>query len=141
MPHRRFPYDAFDVPSLDVRIQAQGGPQADLTGTVDSGASATVLSRENAEELGIGSAGLREAGTVVVADGSKVCCWVAVAPIRGQVLRASATGALRPWGPVFAVDAIFLEHASPLWGQSDFFARFEVTFRRHLAPPSFALRY
>lgn len=74
MPQWRFPYDAYEVPSLHVRTQAQGGPQIDLTGIVDSGASGTVLAREYAEKLGLAPADLREAGTIVVADGSKVRC-------------------------------------------------------------------
>jgi hypothetical protein len=132
-----FTYDAYGVPSLEVRIQARGGPQVDLTGTVDSGASSTVLSRGDAEELGLGPTGLSEAGSVVVADGSEVRCWTAALPIRGQVLRASPTRGLRPWGPVFDLDVIFLEHASPLWGQSDFFNTFGIDFQR----PKFTLRY
>jgi hypothetical protein len=53
MARRRFQYDADDVPSLEVRIRAQGGPAVDLSGTVDSGASTTVLSIEDAKELGL----------------------------------------------------------------------------------------
>jgi hypothetical protein len=45
------------------------------------------------------------------------------------------------WGPVFAIDPLFIEHASPLWGQSDFFAKFEVTFGRNLTPARFRLSY
>jgi hypothetical protein len=132
-----FTYDAYDVPSLEATIQARGGPQVDLTGTVDSGASSTVLSRGDAEELGLGAADLREAGPVVVADGSEVRCWTSAPPIREQVLRTTSTGVVRPWGPVFDLDAIFLEHASPLWGQSDFFDTFGIDFQR----PMFTLRY
>ncbi len=141
MPLRRFPYDVFDTPALDVRIQAQGSSQLDLSGTVDSGASSTVLSREHAERLGLEPTDLREARDAVIADGSKVHCWTTATPVRGQVLRHSPTGVLHPWGPVFAIDAVFIEHANPLWGQTDFFATFEVTFWRNITPATFGLNY
>ena len=51
MPRWKFPYDAYGVPSLEVRVQAKGGPQIELSGTVDSGASTTVLSVEDADPL------------------------------------------------------------------------------------------
>ncbi len=139
MPRRRFPYNADGMASLDVRIQAQSGPEVDLIGIVDSGASTTVLSRRHAEKLGLGPVDLREAGTIGVADGSKVHCWTAVVPIRAQVLELSSLDALLPWGPVFALNAIFLEHAIPLLGQADFMATFRVTLARDVSPAWFEL--
>lgn len=137
-----FPYDEYDVPSLEVRVQAQGGPAADLSGTVDSGASSTVLSRKNAEELGLGPSDLHKAPDAIIADRSKVPCWTAATPIRAQVLRPATFGDdLPPWGPVFAISPVFIEHADPLWGQADLFATFEVTFWRNASPATFGLRY
>ena len=111
----------------------------DFTGTVDSGASRTVLSMEAAERLGLGPDDLREAGKVIVADGGEVRCLVPLVPIRGQVLDVAASPGAdpRPWGRIFDVDAIFIEHASPLWGQTDFFDTFDINFQR----PKFTLRY
>lgn len=86
MPQWKFPYDRDGVPSLDMRVQTRRGSQIELSGTVDSGASSTVLSLEHADELG-------------------------------------------------------LAHASPLWGQADFFAVFGVMFWRNIAPPQFELSY
>ena len=126
------------MPSLDVRVQAQGGPQIDLWGTVDSGASGTVLSKGHAEKLGLGASDLHEATEAVIADGSKVRCWTTVRPIRAQVLQPDD---LLPWGPVFAIKPFFIEHADPLWGQSDFFATFEVVFWRNDTPATFGLNY
>jgi len=127
------------VPSLDLRIQAKGGPQVDFAGIVDSGAGRTVLSRENAEELGLGAGDLREAeGRVVVADGSAIPCLTSLVPIRAQVLEAPGEDDGRPWGRIFDLDVIFLEHVtSPLWGQADFFANFGISFER----PRFTLTY
>ncbi len=142
MTRRTFPYDTYGVPSLDVRVQARGGPQIDLWGTVDSGASGTVLSRGHAEKLGLGPSDLHDAAEAVIADGSKVRCWTTAKPIRAQVLQpALADDDLLPWGPVFAINPFFIEHADPLWGQSDFFATFEVTFWRNATPAIFGLRY
>lgn len=141
MPQWRFPYDEYQVPSLGVRVQAQGGPQVDLWGTVDSGASSTVLSVKNAEELGLGGTDLREGRDAVIADGSKVRCWTVATPMRAQVLRRPSIEELPAWGPVFAIDAVFIEHADPLWGQADFFAAFEVIFWRNVTPPTFGLSY
>jgi hypothetical protein len=54
------------------------------------------------------------------------------------VLRPASTGEdLLPWGPIFAVNVLFIEDADPLWGQSDFFATFAINFER----PEFTLRY
>jgi hypothetical protein len=136
MARRRFQYDSDDVPSLDVRIRAQGGPAVDLSGTVDSGASTTVLSVENAEELGLNLADLRQGPDAIVANKTRVHCWTAATPIRAQVLRPSPAGFVT-WGPVFAVDVMFMQDADPLWGQADFFATFAINFER----PEFTLRY
>lgn len=139
MPRRRFTYDPDGVPSLDLRIQAKGGPQVDFAGIVDSGAGRTVLSVKNAEALGLRGGDLREAGEVVVADGSAVPCFAPRVPIRAQVLDAvSREDDPDPWGPVFDLDVVFLEHVtSPLWGQTDFFDTFGIDFQR----PKFTLRY
>jgi hypothetical protein len=138
MARRRFQYDADDVPSLEVRIRAQGGPAVDLSGTVDSGASTTVLSIEDAKELGLNPEDLRSAPDAIVANKTRVHCWTAPTPIRAQVLRPTASGdELVPWGPVFAVDVMFMQDADPLWGQADFFATFAINFER----PEFTLRY
>jgi len=136
MARRRFQYDSDDVPSLDVRIRAQGGPAVDLSGTVDSGASTTVLSVENAEELGLNLTDLRQGPDAIVANKTRVHCWTAATPIRAQVLRPSPAGFVT-WGPVFAVDVMFMQDADPLWGQADFFATFAINFER----PEFTLRY
>jgi hypothetical protein len=127
------------VPSLDLRIQAKGGPQVDLGGIVDSGAGRTVLSIEDAEELGLRGGDLHEAGEVVVADGSAVSCFAPPVPIRARVIdTVSSEDDPDPWGPIFDLDVVFLEHVtSPLWGQSDFFDTFGVDFQR----PEFILRY
>lgn len=125
-----------------MRIQAQGGLQIELTGTVDSGATRTALSREDAEQLGLRPKDLRAADPVIVADGSEVASWTATVPIRGQVLRVSSSGVdLLPWGPVFEIDPIFLEDGSPLWGQADFFKSFEITFQRYMNPARFILNH
>jgi hypothetical protein len=42
---------------------------------------------------------------------------------------------------VFAINAVFMQGADPLWGQADFFATFEVTFWRNAAPATFGLSY
>ncbi len=142
MVRRTFPYDSDGVPSLDIRIEARGGPQVDFTGIVDSGASRTVLSLEDADELGLGKSHLTDNGTVTVADESRVTCLTPLIPIRAQVLAPSSPGGeFAPWGPVFDLDVVFLEHATPLWGQTDFFQRFKITFERYLNPRQFGLSY
>jgi hypothetical protein len=137
----RFPYDVHEVPSLDILVQARGGSQVQFTGTVDSGADHTVLSREAAEELGLDPDSLHEAGNVVIADRSRVSSWTTLVPIRAQVLRRTPSDELLPWGPVFAIQPVFLEYASPLWGQSDFFTTFDVAFWRRITPNVFSLAH
>jgi hypothetical protein len=139
LPHLSFPYDTDNVPSLDLRLQVQGGPAVDFAGTVDSGATSTVLSIRNAEALGLGD--LRHAGPVTVADRKQVPSYTAKAPIAAQVLLVAEGIVLDVWGPSFYIDAIFLEDADPLWGQSDFFATYEVTFQRNITPATFGLSY
>jgi hypothetical protein len=126
-----------------VRIQARGGPQIDLTGIVDSGAGRTVLSIEVAEELGLHSSDLREDTGIVVADGSTVPCLIPTLPIRGMVLVSTPSDPdLRPWGKIFEIDAVFLQRiTSPLWGETDFFQNFKITFERYLNPQTFTLSY
>ncbi len=138
MPRRRFPYDRYDVPLLDVTLQAQGGAPKEFSGTVDSGASTTVLSIKNAERLGLNPEDLRQAPDAIVANKTTVACWTAPTPIRAQVLRpATSSDGRIPWGPVFAVSVLFMDDADPLWGQADFFATFAINFER----PEFTLRY
>lgn len=139
MPQLDFSYDTENVPSLDLRLQAQDGPAVDFAGTVDSGATSSVLSTRNAEALGLSD--LREAGTVTVADRKRVQSYTTNVPIAAQVLLVSEGVVLDVWGPSFYINAIFLEHADPLWGQSDFFAAYEVTFRRNLTPATFSLSH
>jgi hypothetical protein len=139
LPSLSFPYDTDNVPSLDLRLQAQGGPAVDFAGTVDSGATSTVLSTEAAAWLGLRD--LRDAGTVTIADRKQVPCYTANVPIAGQVLLVTEGVVLDGWGPSFYVNAIFLGDADPLWGQSDFFAAYEVTFRRNITPATFRLSY
>jgi Aspartyl protease len=142
LPHASFAYDAREVPSLDVLVQAKGGPQRVFTGIVDSGASRTVLSLKGAEKLGLSKSDLTDAGTVTVADESQVTSLTPLVPIRAQILHKLSPGSeLTPWGPVFDLDAVFLEHATPLWGQADFFQRFKITFERYLSPQTFGLSY
>jgi Aspartyl protease len=142
LPHAGFTYDVREVPSLDVLVQAKGGPQRFFTGIVDSGASRTVLSLKEAEKLGLSESDLTDDGTVTVADESRVICLTPLIPIRAQVLHEASPGDdLIPWGPVFDLDVVFLEHATPLWGQTDFFQTFKVTFERYLNPQRFTLDY
>jgi hypothetical protein len=98
-----------------------------------------VLSTKDAEQLGLRSDDLRDAGKAIIADGGRVRCLAPLIPIRGQVLGAPTSPGAdpQPWGQIFDLDAIFLEHASPLWGQADFFDTFGVDFQR----PTFTLKY
>jgi hypothetical protein len=140
MARRRFPYDRYGVPLLDVTLQAQGRAPKEFSGTVDSGASTTVLSIRNAEALGLAPADLRQAPDAIVADKTRVACWTAPTPIRAQILRpgtAAGDDEPVPWGPVFALDVMFMQDADPLWGQADFFATFAINFER----PEFTLSY
>jgi hypothetical protein len=102
---------------------------------------------EAAEALGLRPEELRKAGDVGIADGSAVACLAPLVQIRAQVLGAPAIlptegldpagDGLQPWGPIFDLDAIFVKHAIPLWGQTDFFDTFGIDFRR----PQFTLSY
>lgn len=126
---------------MDVRVQTKGGPYLDLTGIVDSGASTTVLSRHPAARLGIAPGELLEAGSALIANEAKVRCWTVTVPIRAQVLRQPERGVLVPWGPAFALKVMFYDHATPLWGQDDFFATFRTTLARDVDPAWFELVY
>ncbi|MGH2863887.1 MAG: hypothetical protein ACRDJX_01415 [Solirubrobacteraceae bacterium] len=85
---------------------------------------------------------MREAGEIVLADDRTVPYLESVRAIRAQVLvRESSAAVARPWGPIFELRPAFVPEGSRLFGQRDFFSRFEIAFRRHLEPPSFTLRY
>jgi hypothetical protein len=97
---------------------------------------------EDARHLQIPEGALREAGEIVLADDTTVPYLESAVPIRAQVLlRASPTVSARPWGPIFELRPAFVPEGSRLFGQRDFFSRFEITFRRHVNPASFTLRY
>lgn len=109
---------------------------------VDSGAFSCCLPLEDARHLRIPDDALREAGRIVLADDRTVPYMESLRAIRAQVLvRESTTAATRPWGPTFELRPAFVPEGSRLFGQRDFFARFEITFRRHLDPPTFTLSY
>jgi hypothetical protein len=142
LPRRRFEYESRNVALLDLRVQAQGRPVAKLTGTLDSGATDTMLSIKDAEALGLNRTDLRRASYVTIADDTKVPSWTTDLEIRAQVqTRFSDGGPLQPWGPIINLHPIFMETGSPLWGQEDFCASFEITLQRYLLPAHFALEY
>lgn len=127
---------------MRVRLQAQGRRQADLTGVVDSGATTTALSRENAEELGLRTRDLLKGEPATIADGSQVACWTTLVPIRAQVHSQSVPGGpLEPWGPIVDLQPVLLDHGDPLWGHRDFFKNFKISFDYEVVPPWFELRY
>ncbi|HLH14669.1 MAG TPA: hypothetical protein VKV16_07740 [Solirubrobacteraceae bacterium] len=85
---------------------------------------------------------MREAGEIVLADDTTVPYLESAVPVRAQVLlSASPTASARPWGPIFELRPAFVPEGSRLFGQRDFFSRFEITFRRHVHPAHFTLRY
>jgi hypothetical protein len=109
---------------------------------VDSGAFSCCLPVEDARHLQIPDGALREAGEIVLADDSTVPYLESAIPVRAQILvRASPAVSPRPWGPTFELRPAFVTEGSRLFGQRDFFGRFEITFRRHVNPASFTLRY
>ncbi len=140
MPRRTFTYRYEDIPSLEIRLQAQGGPQVDLPGTVDSSATQTALSIEHAERLGLASTDLIDADPVILAGGLQIPSWTAPVPIRGQIQNQPTPQApLERWRPIIEFKPIFLEAGDPLWGQSDFCKSFEVILQRYLDPARFVL--
>lgn len=109
---------------------------------VDSGAFSCCLPLEDARHLQIPDDALREAGQIVLADDRTVPYLESLRAIRAQVLvREPSASVARPWGPIFELRPAFLPEGSRLFGQRDSFSRFEITFRRHLDPPSFILSY
>jgi predicted aspartyl protease len=138
----RFRYLYRNVPILNLRVQADGHPAVEFDGVVDSGATHTVLSLEDAEALGLERTDLIESPGIIVADDTKVPSWVTNVPIRAQVQAELTTGEeLEPWGPVFDLHPRFMSSGSPLWGQEDFCASFEYRQQRFLRPAHFELEY
>jgi hypothetical protein len=138
----RFEYEGRNLPLLDLHVQAKGHPVAVLTGTLDSGATDTVLSIKAAEKLGLTLADLRPSHPVTIADNSDVPSWITDVPVRAQVqIHLPDTHDLIPWGPIFDLHPVFMETGSPLWGQEDFCASFKVNLERFLLPAHFVLEY
>jgi hypothetical protein len=101
-----------------------------------------MLSIKDAETLGLSLTELRPANPVTIADDTKVPSWTTELPIRAQVqAQFSDKSPLQPWGPIFPLHPIFMETGSPLWGQEDFCASFEITLQRYLVPAHFVLEY
>lgn len=123
-------------------IQTENGTPLAISGVVDSGAFTCCLPFDDAERLGIPKSALHEAGEIVLADDRTVAYLQSDLVIRAQVqTQSSPSVPTQRWGPVFEIHPAFIPEGSRLLGQRDFFSRFEVIFRRHLFPPSFALRY
>lgn len=130
------------MPLLNLHVQALGRPVAELAGTLDSGATDTVLSIEAAEELGLTLDDLRPIDDVLIADDSEVPAWITDIPIRAQAqARLSHSSPLEPWGPIFDLHPIFMKNGGPLWGQEDVCASFKVNLERFLNPAHFVLEY
>lgn len=96
---------------------------------VDSGADGTLLPKSLAPDLGLdsvtdlsptphGSGG---------AGGTTFPTWTTARPITGQVIAMLSTG-LEPWGPEIAFAPVFADGDTALFGRSDFFAHFTITF-------------
>ena len=114
-------------------LEARGCPQIELVGVVDSGATCTVLSLQDAEELGVND--LREAPDANLAGGIHVPTWTSDTPIRAQVqVPLSSGGPFEPWGPVVDLHPVFLQAGRPLWGQEDLYASFRVVAERYINP-------
>jgi len=140
--HQRFRYLYRNAPILNLRVQAEGRPAVELDGIVDSGATHTVLSIATAEALGLQRTDLIESSGIIVADDTELPSWTTNVPIRAQVQAELTTGEkLEPWGPVFDLHPRFMSSGSPLWGQEDFGASFEIRQQRFLLPAYFELEY
>jgi hypothetical protein len=123
-------------------IQAENGPPLAISGVVDSGAFTCCLPLDDAHRLCISESALHEAGEIVLADDSTVVYFESELAVRAQVqTQASSAAPAQPWSPIFELCPAFIPEGSRLLGQRDFFNRFEITFRRHLTPSVFALRY
>jgi hypothetical protein len=136
MAEQRFKYRSRNVPMLKLVVQAQGRPPVKLDGIVDSGATHTVLSIEAAEALGLQRADLIESPGIIVADDTEVPSWITKVPIRAQVQAHD-----QPWGPILDLYPRFMSSGSPLWGQEDLGASFEISQQRFLLPAYFVLEY
>jgi len=96
---------------------------------VDSGADGTLLPKALAPDLGLdfttdlvptshGSGG---------AGGTSFPTWTTANPITGQVVAMLSTGP-ELWGPEIAFAPVFADGDTALFGRSDFFAHFTITF-------------
>jgi hypothetical protein len=140
--HQRFRYLYRNTPILNLYLQAEGRPAIDLDGVVDSGATHTFLSLQAAELLSLKRSELIETPPTIVADDSTVPSWTTEVPIRAQVqVEITAGEKLQPWGPIFDLYPKFMSSGSPLWGQEDFGASFEIHQQRFLLPAHFVLEY
>jgi hypothetical protein len=140
--HQRFRYLYRNAPILNLRLQAEGRPVVDLDGIVDSGATHTFLSLQDAELLGLKRSELIGTPPATVADDTQVPSWITEVPIRAQAqAELTPKAPLAPWGPVFDLYPRFMSSGSPLWGQEDFGATFEIRQQRFLLPAYFELEY
>ena len=106
---------------------------ADVAGIVDSGADGTLFPLELAPALG-----LDVEKDLVKQDGSSGAAgttfetWAARKPITGRVFAIMRPGeSAEFFGEPFELSPAFAADGPVLWGRSDFFTNFTITFHTH----------
>jgi hypothetical protein len=96
---------------------------------VDSGADGTLLPKSVAGDLGLDPATdlVQDAGSGG-AGGISFATWTTQHAITGQVVANPPNGSPVLWGPVMTLKPRFAEAGMTLFGRSDFFSYFSISF-------------
>lgn len=121
-------------PVVEVRLRADGGDAILVLAKLDSGATQSYLSLDDARELGI--AELIPMPKPISALGSDIRAWTTPSVVEACV-HHGASG--NDWGEWVTLNPVFGEPSTQLLGLSDFFAAFTVVFDAGADPPAIEL--
>ena len=113
-------------------------PLVPIVGLVDSGAEETLLPLEVASRLRLDDL-LHDDPHGAEGVGASFATWRTHVGLRGRLVRQRIRDRDVPWGPELRLRPVFARIPIALFGRSDFFPHFRITFESDAVGPIFHL--